>query len=186
MHSLLVLLATPVAPERETVNLAFVHPDPTGRALHLRHPLDPLHALHVQQTVVIPQRQTQRHIHGITIFRDGMERRLANVRRIDTTIQPLPGVLSSPRACRIAYRPPQKKPIAPIFRVPGIWLTVPTNPSISVRGDDRRVLRLVDPPGLLPVSERRLDRLQEGDGQAVASVHVGEVAVDTRLWRSCR
>ena len=36
-----------------------------------------------------------------------------------------------PRACKIAYRPPQQNPIAPILFVPGIMRTVLTKPSIK-------------------------------------------------------
>ena len=150
--ALLVLLGAKVPPQREAVDLILVQPDLVRHVRLLRqHILDLPNAIHVQQAVLRPQRQTQRLRYGVKVARDGHQARVARERRVDSAnaravrVLGLPvrleyGVAAAPESryqntyhTRHRGNPYQQKPMAPILFVPGIIRTALTKPSIFGR-----------------------------------------------------
>ena len=181
IHRLLILLTTPITPQREPMDLILIHLDLTRTPLLLQNLLDTLHTLRIQQTIPVPQRQTQRPIHGVEIPRNRHQARMTRVRRIHTAnlticsasgleyrVAPAPAETDRPDLVRAGDmfdgidKPADHRLTDP--------LAVLDQPRPQRRRDDRRVLALVDDAHRLLVFERGFDVLQETQGKAVAGV----------------
>lgn len=192
VHGLLLLLVLPVAPEREPMHLIFVRHDLMRHVRLLVHDLlDLRNLLLVQQTVRRPERQAQRLLDRVEVARDGDERGVARVRRVDALL----GLLAAVRGQYGVPAAPAEADDADLVRAGdhadgadeavderlADGLAVCHEPGAQRRARLGGVRRLLEQALLLAHGERRLDGLQELDGEGVALVHVWDVGVEAGL-----
>lgn len=94
------------------------------------HPLSFLHYSHPSNSPC-SQAQYSTACHQLEIPRYRYHTGMTSIRRIHSPVLILSPLIDRPCACRIAYLPPQQKPMAPILLMPGIMRTVLINPPIK-------------------------------------------------------
>lgn len=195
IHCLLVVLATPITPQCESVYLILIYPDLLRQFRLLgQHILDLPDLVHTQKTIFGPKSQTQRFRHRLKVAGDSHRARVAGIRSIHAADVFAALRLGSSVCFEDGIPPAPAEPYRADLVCAGDHahgvnetvndgladgLTVFYEPRPQCGGYDGGVLGFVDQTLLFPVLEGWFDILEEGYRERIALVDVWEVDVET-------
>lgn len=147
--------------------------------------LDLAHRILVYQAIVVAQSDAHRLGDGLDVIRYGQQAGVARACGVDLSVRQEKSIAAAPAEPNGAdlARARDLTNVLDELLDDGLrhGLAVLEQPRVQRRAHDGRALGLVDDGLLLADAERWLDALQEVDGQGVALLDVGDVAVEALL-----